>query len=83
MFMPNIAATKEYIDKQTVPELRKSSSCRHRKGKIDYDWKFICIKDVNGTFQDTAPESAGFDDCQAATRNTLYHKTIILSLNTS
>ena len=25
--MPNIAATKEYTDKQTVPEHRKSSSC--------------------------------------------------------
>ena len=40
--------------------------------------KFICIKDENGGFEDTAPESAGFYDCQAETRNTLDHNTIIL-----
>jgi len=31
MFMPNIAATKEYTDKQRVPEQRKSSSCNNMK----------------------------------------------------
>jgi hypothetical protein len=33
-FMPNIAATKEYTDKQTVPELRNSSSCHREKIKV-------------------------------------------------
>jgi hypothetical protein len=27
MFMPKIAVTREYKDRQTVPELRKSSNC--------------------------------------------------------
>ena len=30
IFMPKIAATREYTDKQTVPELRNSSSCVHK-----------------------------------------------------
>ena len=33
--MPNIAATTEYTDRQTVPELRNSSSCHKEQNKFD------------------------------------------------
>lgn len=31
MFIPKMAATKEYTDKHTVPELRNSSSCTRKE----------------------------------------------------
>lgn len=35
MFIPNIAATKEYTDKETVPELSNNSSCHREQNRCD------------------------------------------------
>jgi hypothetical protein len=48
MFMPNIAATKEYTDKLTVPELRNSSSC-HREKNENFHKHDVDVKNVAST----------------------------------
>jgi hypothetical protein len=53
MFMPKIAVTREYKDRQTVPELRKSSNCMSVEGLaniffLKYTFYNIQIEDMHG-----------------------------------
>jgi hypothetical protein len=53
MFMPKIAVTREYKDRQTVPELRKSSNCMSVEGLaniffLKYTFYNILIEDMHG-----------------------------------